>query len=304
MKPFVSINNGFVDTVDFSPRIPSLWNEYERLSHEPLELGEYGLKQRLVTGVIAAFVFLGVLLLGGYAYAALIAALAILGYHEFVRLNKIDGFGSGIYVGYVAVLLFVILSDRIIPGFTIGHDQLIWTTMLVFLALTVFLHSKTNLHKIAILFVGVLYIGYGFHYMLVTRLMPEDGLLWSLFIYGCIWLTDSGAYFTGMLLGRHPLAPSISPKKTIEGAIGGVVIAMLFAVSFVLLSGGPTDIGRAILLAAMIAVIGQIGDLIQSAYKRLQGVKDSGTLLPGHGGVLDRVDSWLIVFPAIHLLGL
>lgn len=265
-------------------------------------MGEYTLKQRLVTGIIAALVFIGILLWGGYAYVAMIAVLALAGFYEFARLNRITGLASGVYVGYIAVLSIVLMTDYLVPDLNISHHQIVWIVMLVFLVLTVFLHRQTNLHKIAILLVGVIYIGYGFHYMLVTRLMPEDGLLWSLFIYGCIWLTDTGAYFTGMWIGRHLLAPQISPKKTIEGAVGGIVFSVGFAAVFAMLSEDWIHIVTAVGLAALIAVIGQIGDLIQSAYKRLQGVKDSGALLPGHGGVLDRTDSWLIVFPAIHLL--
>jgi len=262
------------------------------------------LKQRLVTGLIAAVAFIGILVLGGYAYAAMIALMAAAGFYEYARLNKIAKPGSGVYVSYAAVLGVVLLTEYLVPDAAIGHEQIIWCAMLILLALTVFFHKTANLHTAAVLLIGIIYIGYGFHYMLITRLELEDGLLWSLFIYGCIWLTDSGAYFTGMLLGRHKLAPAISPKKTVEGAIGGIVISMLFAFLFALLSGEWLNIAHAIVLGAVIAVVGQIGDLIQSAYKRLQGVKDSGNLLPGHGGVLDRVDSWLIVFPAVHLLGL
>lgn len=261
------------------------------------------MKQRIITGVAAAALFLGMLWLGGYAYGLFIVLLAAVGFHEFARLNHISGPGSGRFVGYLAVLGIVIPFELIFPTFPVTHEQFLWFVMLILLTLTVFVHNKTNLRQAAIVLIGVIYIGYGFHYMIVTRLMPEDGLLWSLFIFGCIWLTDTGAYFTGMLLGRHHLAPQISPKKTVEGAIGGVLFAVVFAAIFALLSPDFIQLGYALAQAAVIAVIGQIGDLIQSAYKRMQGVKDSGTILPGHGGILDRTDSWLVVFPALHLLG-
>jgi phosphatidate cytidylyltransferase len=262
------------------------------------------LKQRIITGVAAAALFIGLLYWGGYAYGLLIALMAVVGFHEYARLNHIAGPGSGRFVGYLAVLGIVIPFELMIPNFPVTHEQFLWCTMLILLTLTVFAKDRTNLRQAAIVLTGVVYIGYGFHYMIVTRLMPEDGLLWSLFIFGCIWLTDSGAYFSGMLFGRHHLAPQISPKKTVEGAIGGVLVALLFAAIFALLTPEWISLGRALALAAVIAVVGQIGDLIQSAYKRMQGVKDSGSILPGHGGILDRTDSWLVVFPAIHLLGL
>ncbi|WP_338131329.1 phosphatidate cytidylyltransferase [Cohnella rhizosphaerae] len=105
-------------------------------------------------------------------------------------------------------------------------------------------------------------------------------------------------------MGRTKLWPSISPNKTVEGALGGLVIALLVSLVFAVAWPDWIGYGTAIAVAIAAAVAGQLGDLIQSAYKRLRGVKDSGSLLPGHGGVLDRTDSWLIVFPLIHLLGL
>ncbi|GFR37694.1 phosphatidate cytidylyltransferase [Insulibacter thermoxylanivorax] len=262
------------------------------------------MKQRIITGVIAVLVFVGMLVWGGYAYQLLIALMAAIGFYEFARMNRIQGLGSGVYAGYIAVIGLTLPLDLMWPDIPFSDRTYIWFTVFILLLMTVFFHHRTNLHRIAVLLVGVLYIGYGFRYMIVTRMLPEDGLLWSLFIFGCIWLTDSGAYFSGMLLGRHKLAPKISPKKTIEGAIGGIAVAVLFAFGFALFNPDWIGAGQAMLLGAFIAVLGQLGDLIQSAYKRLQGVKDSGKLFPGHGGILDRVDSWLIVFPAIHLLGL
>jgi phosphatidate cytidylyltransferase len=149
----------------------------------------------------------------------------------------------------------------------------------------------------------MVYIGTGFHYLLITRL-SEHGIFWSLLICVCIVLTDTGAYFIGKLLGRTKLWPSISPNKTIEGSIGGVVVAVLAAICFSLYNPGLLSMGQAIKVGAVVAIVGQMGDLIQSAYKRARNIKDTGSLLPGHGGILDRFDSWLIVFPFVHLLAL
>ncbi|MNJ70851.1 Phosphatidate cytidylyltransferase [compost metagenome] len=117
-----------------------------------------------------------------------------------------------------------------------------------------------------------------------------------------IWSSDAGAYFTGRRFGKNKLWPAISPNKTVEGAVGGIVLAVIAAVLFALFSGGLLSVGRALLLGASAAVVGQLGDLIQSAYKRVYGIKDSGKLLPGHGGILDRCDSWVVVFPFVHIL--
>lgn len=117
-----------------------------------------------------------------------------------------------------------------------------------------------------------------------------------------IWSSDAGAYFTGRRFGKHKLWPAISPNKTVEGAVGGIALAVVAAVIFSLFSGGLLTIGRALLLGVSAAVVGQLGDLIQSAYKRVYGIKDTGKLLPGHGGILDRCDSWVVVFPFVHIL--
>jgi phosphatidate cytidylyltransferase len=175
--------------------------------------------------------------------------------------------------------------------------------MFVLLFITVSSKNAITIDKITVLWLGAVYIGMGFHYMLSIRI-PDHGLFWSIFIFVCIWASDSGAYFVGSRLGRHPLWPEISPKKSIEGAFGGIIFSVVAALIFAGYAPELLTFARAILLGLVIAIVGQLGDLIQSAYKRVKGVKDSGTLLPGHGGVLDRVDSWLIVFPFLHFLGL
>jgi len=100
------------------------------------------------------------------------------------------------------------------------------------------------------------------------------------------------------------LWPSISPKKTIEGAIGGMLVSTLTALTFSTIQPEILSYKEAIQIGFIISVLGQLGDLIQSAYKRVRNIKDSGNILPGHGGILDRTDSWIIVFPFVHLLGL
>ncbi len=145
-----------------------------------------------------------------------------------------------------------------------------------------------------------MYVGVGFASFAYIRLL-EHGLTWSLLIILLIWFTDSGAYFVGIRFGKNKLWPSISPNKTIEGAVGGVLLAILLGVVFEGIE--PTvGFGKVIVLAIIVAVVGQLGDLVQSAYKRHYGVKDSGTLLPGHGGILDRFDSMMIVFTVLVVL--
>ncbi len=261
------------------------------------------MKQRIVTGVIAGLVFVTFLVLGGYWYAGLILLLSVIGYDEYIRMNGYKEYKASSLIGMISLLLLAIpwqTADYSIP---FDSGAVIWLTMLVLLSLTVLSKNRITIDHVSVMLLGAVYIGIGFHYMISTRL-PEDGLFWTILIFVCIWVTDSGAYFVGSLIGKHPLWPAISPKKSIEGAIGGVALSVLAALCFSWYSPELLSPLSAVGLGLVIAVVGQLGDLIQSAYKRVKGIKDTGKLLPGHGGVLDRVDSWLIVFPFIHWLGL
>ncbi|TDF98194.1 phosphatidate cytidylyltransferase [Paenibacillus piri] len=262
------------------------------------------MKQRIVTGVIAGLGFFIMLLLGSYWFAGLILLLTVIGYDEFVRMNDLKKHRITTWIGYLGTAALAIPWKAADVNSIIAPDHLIWLLLFIVLCITVTSKNKVTIDDIAMSFVGMVYIGIGFHYMIETRMIEHGGLFWTLLVFFCIWATDSGAYFTGSVMGKHPLWPTISPKKSIEGAIGGIVISIAVAVIFALIRPDMLSWKQALLLGFVIAIVGQMGDLIQSAYKRVKGIKDTGTLLPGHGGVLDRVDSWLIVFPAVHLLSL
>jgi len=262
------------------------------------------LKQRIVTGVIAAIAFLSLLVLGGYWYSGLILIMAIIGYYEYIRMFGLLNHKFASLIGYILLLWIAIPWE--VKEFDIGlpmNNNVIWIAMFLLLAVNVVSKNRFVIDQAAALFLGAIYIGYGFHYMISIRLL-ESGLFYTLLVFVCVWLSDAGAYFVGVKFGKHPLWPTISPKKSIEGSIGGVVTAIVAAICFALIQPELLSVLQAILIGLIVAVFGQFGDLIQSAYKRVKGIKDTGTILPGHGGVLDRVDSWLIVFPIVHILGL
>ncbi|MBB6636737.1 phosphatidate cytidylyltransferase [Cohnella thailandensis] len=258
--------------------------------------------QRLISGVLAGLVFLGVILLGDGYYSAFLTIVALLGYREFVKLNQFPSFRWDVFVGYLAVLL---LSVPTMPfGWeAISIESCTWLLMFLLLSATVFSKNKIHLEHASLLFIGAFYIGIGFRYMVVTRDL-EHGVFWTLLTFFCIWASDAGAYFVGRAIGKTKLWPAISPNKTVEGAVGGLAISVVVALVFYFIYPEWVGFWQAIGIALASAVAGTLGDLIQSAYKRLRGVKDSGNLLPGHGGALDRTDSWLIVFPFVHFLGL
>jgi phosphatidate cytidylyltransferase len=261
------------------------------------------LKQRILTGVSAGLLFIIFLMLGGYWYSGLILLLSIIGYDEFARMNDMKKHRWTSVFGLAAMLLIAIPWETKPFFLTLDLSAVIWIAMFVLLFITVLSKNVITIDKISVLWLGAVYIGMGFHYMLSMRI-ADHGLFWSIFIFVCIWASDSGAYFVGSKLGKHPLWPQISPKKSIEGAIGGIIFSVVAALVFAGYAPELLSIARAFLLGLVIAIVGQLGDLIQSAYKRVKGIKDSGNLLPGHGGVLDRVDSWLIVFPFLYWLGL
>lgn len=167
-----------------------------------------------------------------------------------------------------------------------------------------FTKNQCSIDQAALTLLGTVYLGIGFAAMIDVRLMDSHALWWSFLAFCSIWASDIGAYFFGRAFGKHKLAPLISPNKTIEGAIGGILSSLVIAFVFALVAPSVIGIGHAMLLGVVAAVAGQLGDLMQSAYKRVRGIKDMGNILPGHGGIIDRTDSWIIVFPILVLTGL
>ena len=146
---------------------------------------------------------------------------------------------------------------------------------------------------------GILYVGvFGAHIVLLRDLL--DGVDWLIVMLVATFSTDTGAYAVGRLVGRHAFAPTISPNKTWEGAIGGLVFGALGAAVAMLILEPTIRAGAQILVAAALPVAAIAGDLLESALKRRLGVKDMSTLLPGHGGVLDRLDSLLLAGPVLY----
>ena len=145
---------------------------------------------------------------------------------------------------------------------------------------------------------GTLYVGIGFYYFIETR---NVGLTYVIFALLVVWTTDSGAYFTGRKIGKRKLWPEISPNKTVEGFVGGIVWALVTAFIMSLYKSTYELLLVLIGITIVASIFGQLGDLVESAIKRHYNVKDSGNILPGHGGILDRFDSLLFVLPLLTL---
>ncbi|ASI35711.1 MULTISPECIES: phosphatidate cytidylyltransferase [unclassified Exiguobacterium] len=264
------------------------------------------MKTRIITGIWAGAIFLGLLYLGGLPFLAFMAILTVIGYTELVKMRQLSFssipvllFGIGTLLPFIRV--YELTSEQTVVS---GLSPLAWGMLIILVGLfwTVFSKNVFTFDDVAFLLLTSVYVGVGFASFAFIRLL-DNGLTLSLLIILLIWFTDSGAYFVGKRFGKTKLWPAISPNKTIEGAAGGILLAVLLGVIFEAIT--PT-IGYAevVLLALIVAVVGQLGDLVQSAYKRHYGVKDAGSLLPGHGGILDRFDSMLIVFTVLITLGI
>ncbi|MFD1705908.1 phosphatidate cytidylyltransferase [Siminovitchia sediminis] len=258
------------------------------------------MKQRVVTAITAMIIFLPLLYIGGIPFIILVYAMATIGLYELLKMRHYPFFsGQGIMS---MILLWIIL----LPGtwFESGHGadikiKAVILGVLLFLAYTVLSKNKFNFDDAGFIMLSVLYVGIGFHFLIETR---EAGLTYLLFILFVVWGTDSGAYFVGKSLGKRKLWPEISPNKTIGGSIGGIFIALLIALLFFSFTTLDIPLLQLLGVTIILSVFGQLGDLAQSAFKRHYGVKDSGNIMPGHGGILDRCDSWLFVLPLVHLL--
>lgn len=256
--------------------------------------------QRIVTGIIAGCGFILMLILGGWPFGAFIALLVLIAYYELVSMAGEGAAAFGNAVGAIAVLL-IVLQDRLNDvGFHSDLSDIVIGLSVLLLIATVFSRNAYSFSRAAVAFFAAFYVGLGFHYLVAAR---DESLVSVLFILILIWTTDSGAYFVGRAFGKHKLAPHISPNKTIEGGVGGILCAIAVAFIFQAIHT-PPGLGspeRLVLVALVISVFGQLGDLAESALKRHFGVKDSGKLLPGHGGLLDRCDSWIFLFPVLHI---
>ncbi|MFX4302125.1 phosphatidate cytidylyltransferase [Alicyclobacillus tolerans] len=258
------------------------------------------IKQRVLTATIGVAVILIVLLLpnaGPWEIAVWLVTAA--GVTEFVRMFGVSYRQSLMYLAVIAVTYI---------EFDAGWYHPISLAVMVALCLLwpVLTRNRNHLAQVAPIFVGMLYIGIGGHSMIQLRLVPHGWFfLWSFLI--AVWMSDTAAFFVGRWLQGPKLWPDISPKKTISGSLGGILGAAVGAALFGL-AVGQIHLIALLGLGAGISILSQLGDLIESAYKRSTGVKDSGTLLPGHGGILDRVDSLLFAAPfmfyMVHTYGM
>ena len=284
---------------------------------------------RIISGIVGIAIAAVIIQLGGMPFAAFSILLSLIGWYEYTNMMKAKGIDITFILG-VLTLVFMLCcawlgnTEELLAVLTIG--------MLLILLMTVLLHGTVRPIDACASVAGVLYVGLPFAHLILLRFLDDEqvipldsvtsivdngvpaisnaleslislnfdvgsAMIWLLFI--CTWSSDTFAYFVGVAIGSHKLASSISPKKTVEGFIGGVVgtTAMAVLVGHVFFSFPFIEMT---ILGFVLAIVATLGDLVESVMKRFAGIKDSGILLPGHGGMLDRFDSIFYTAPVFY----
>ena len=257
---------------------------------------------RAISGACLVAILLATFILGGDVCFSVISVASIIGLTEIYNTVGIKKNVVGI-VGYISAIAYLCIirffGTEHITTFVIGFLLVIMTTY-------VFSFPKYKTEKILMAFFGVIYVVIMMSFIYFVRMTP-NGIytVWLIFI--CAWGSDTCAYLVGVTCGKHKMAPILSPKKSIEGAIGGVVgAALLSGLYGFIISEQLAGVSNAVLIFAIVgavsALISMVGDLAASAIKRDYEIKDYGKLIPGHGGILDRFDSIIFTAPIIYYL--
>ena len=258
---------------------------------------------RFKSSIILTIITLATIILGGNILFSIIYVISLIGLYE---LYKVVGMQKSVpaLAGYLAntAWMFLVYINKEV---TSGMFVLICFLMLL-MCTYVFSFPKYNSEQITMVFFGLIYVGIMLSFIYQTRVL-EDGiwLVWLIFVGS--WISDTFAYCTGMLIGKHKLSPKVSPKKSVEGSIGGIVGAALVGAIYAFAIRNKIEvISNPVLAFAVIggasSIISQLGDLAASAIKRNKDIKDYGSLIPGHGGILDRFDSVIFTAPIVFYL--
>lgn len=243
---------------------------------------------------------------------AAVFILSLIGIYEFYSAVSKAGYKPVKIIGYISCLSLLIIGyEKMLLGSNgliglIYNGKLfsfaVYVILAVLLSLIVLKHKKYNVGDIAVTVFGIAYVVFLFSFIIETRNM-ENGAYYIWLIFISAWATDTFAFFIGVTIGKRKLIPAVSPNKTKEGAVGGIIgcVIAITLYGIYLNSVLPkAPVYHFIIIGLLCGIITQMGDLAASAVKRFAGIKDYGNIMPGHGGVLDRVDSILLVAPVIY----
>ena len=251
---------------------------------------------RVISGVLlAAAALTAILLLPFVALRVVACVVAGLAADEYVRITSVQGRGPSRWI-VIAVVVYTCWWAAVPAPLSI---VLLAIFVIVWLAFAVLRQSRT-LHDAAVDLVAPIYIGAPLGMLVALQML--SGPKATLLLIATIVVSDTAQYYSGRAFGRRPLAPAISPKKTVEGAIGGVICGALFMATALTFVFPATPIVVRVLLGLVIVFLGIAGDLFESRLKRVAKLKDSSALIPGHGGVLDRIDALLFAIPVFYFM--
>lgn len=252
------------------------------------------MNKRLVTGVIVGFTALFAIMAGGLWLTALVLLIVFYASKEYTTVLKHKGFLPSLKIILTSSLLFATLAyfnrfDLIPLAFTLSA--------IVAFMWVLFCGKQPYIANVATTILGFLYCGWFPLHLLFLRNL-DNGAGYTVMLFFAVLVTDTFCYFVGSRFGKHKLSAVISPNKTIEGSIGGTIMCLVFSLALGMPIGLPWY--HALILGILIAAFAQIGDLCESMIKRDCGVKDSSNVLPGHGGFLDRTDSYILTIPIVY----
>ena len=255
-------------------------------------------KTRLISGIVLVLAALLVIISGGPVLYGALMCVSVIGAGELMRAMKVHGSRYGLLevTSFLTIIVYYTVLFR-------GREDLQLAVLIggVILNMFVYVFTYPRYHadQITAAFFSIVYAGVMLSFIYQTRMMEGGAfLVWLIFL--CSWGCDTCAYCVGMLIGKHKMAPVLSPKKSVEGAVGGVVGAVLLgAVYGAAVKGEILEYG---VICGAGALISMVGDLAASAIKRNHDIKDYGTLIPGHGGIMDRFDSVIFTAPVIYYL--
>ena len=255
-------------------------------------------KTRLISGILLVIAALLTIISGGYVLFFTLLCISLIGMQELYKAMGIHEDRTGLLeiVGYLGAVLYYI---SLLLGFESYGLMAVLVSLILVMFVYVFTYPKYHANQVMAAFFGVVYVAVMLSFILMTRNLPDGKfIVWLIFL--CSWGCDTCAYCVGMLIGKHKMAPVLSPKKSVEGGVGGVVGAALLGVIYAAATQGPMV--EYAVICGIGALISMVGDLAASAIKRNQGIKDYGKLIPGHGGILDRFDSVIFTAPVIYYL--
>lgn len=266
-------------------------------------------KTRLLSGILLVIIALITVITGGNLLFLVLLAVSLIGMTEIYKVFGIEKKPPGI-IGYLFALLYygLLYFEPLLPGESLNWFMMSFMAFLICqMAVLVFAYPRYNTQQIMAAFFGMFYVAVMLSYIYQIRILP-GGIFTVWLVFVCSWGCDTCAYCVGMLIGKHKMAPILSPKKSVEGGIGGILGAALIGVLYGLAINYWGDAGADVLSYAVIGAAGgaisQIGDLAASAIKRYHNIKDYGKLIPGHGGILDRFDSVIFTAPIIYYLAI